>query len=89
MKVLFTKQGCQKCEYVKEKLRDKSIIRDIGTPEGLALLAYLSLVNTATKQMPIFCEYETGTELMPQIIKVSTNTIEAKNLCEATEQCQL
>jgi coenzyme F420-reducing hydrogenase beta subunit len=88
MKVLFTKQGCQKCEYVKSKLTDLSFIKDVGTPEGLALLAYLSLVTVATKNMPIYAEYtEIEGSLWPTITKVSTSVIETKNLCEA--DCKL
>lgn len=53
---LFTKPGCQKCDYIKKEfnLEDLGVeILDIETVEGLALLAWYELVRTAEKELPI------------------------------------
>jgi hypothetical protein len=52
---LFTKTGCQKCSYIKKHIPSHLEVRtyDVQTPEGLAELAYLELVPTAEKALPI------------------------------------
>ena len=52
---LFTKPGCEKCDWVKANLPAGSAVRthDILTSEGLAGLAFRELVTTAEKQLPI------------------------------------
>ena len=50
--LLFTKPGCQKCQYIKERMPSNlniSIV-DTSTAEGLAQAAYYELLN---KNMPI------------------------------------
>ncbi|MEM2943423.1 MAG: hypothetical protein QXN93_01840 [Methanomassiliicoccales archaeon] len=45
--LLFTKPGCQKCEFVKERIpRNLSVnIVDTASPEGLAEAAYFEILN--------------------------------------------
>lgn len=52
---LFTKKGCKKCNYLKKVIPTHLNIRtyDVQTAEGLAELAYLELVPTAEKSLPI------------------------------------
>lgn len=59
MTYLFTKDGCGKCDYVKnhvelEKFPDLRVFKlDDANPEALAMLAYFECVSIAEKQMPI------------------------------------
>jgi hypothetical protein len=54
---LFTKPGCEKCDWVKERMPEAALKRvdsyDIMTADGLAELAYCELVGVAEKQLPI------------------------------------
>ena len=52
---LFTKPGCEKCDWVKASLPAGAAVatHDILTAEGLAELAFRELVATAEKQLPI------------------------------------
>ena len=52
---LFTKPGCEKCDWVKANLPSGAAVatHDILTAEGLAELAFHELVATAEKQLPI------------------------------------
>jgi len=52
---LFTKPGCEKCDWVKANLPEGAAVatHDILTAEGLAELAFHELVSTAEKQLPI------------------------------------
>lgn len=52
---LFTKPGCEKCDWVKANLPAGASVatHDILTAEGLAELAFHGLVSTAEKQLPI------------------------------------
>ena len=52
---LFTKPGCEKCDWVKANLPVGAAVatHDILTAEGLAELAFHELVSTAEKQLPI------------------------------------
>jgi len=45
--LLFTKPGCQKCDYVKEKMpKDMGVqIVDMSSAEGLAEAAYFEILN--------------------------------------------
>lgn len=45
--LLFTKPGCQKCDYVKEKMpKDLGVqIVDMSSAEGLAEAAYFEILN--------------------------------------------
>lgn len=81
MRVMFSKKGCTKCDYVRENLPPGTEIEilDIGTPEGLARLAWLSQVSTAETQLPIMVDYETGPELLPRIKQVVTGAVKVKN----------
>ena len=59
MTYLFTKEGCGKCDYVKnhvelDKLDDVQVLKlDDGDPKALAMLAYFECVTVAEKKMPI------------------------------------
>jgi hypothetical protein len=57
---LFTKPGCEKCEWVKKDLPAGAKVSpvDIMTAEGLAELAYYELVGLAEKQLPILLTRE-------------------------------
>ncbi len=59
---LFTKPGCEKCDWVKGKMpetaKDQVDAFDIMTAEGLAELAYHELVGVAEKQLPILLTSE-------------------------------
>lgn len=48
--LLFTKPGCQKCEYIKERLPKglQVSIVDTSTAEGLAEAAYYELLGKHT-----------------------------------------
>lgn len=55
---LFTKEGCEKCEYVKKSVDLKKLgvqveILSPDNPESLAHLAWHGLVRTAETQLPI------------------------------------
>ena len=81
-KVLFTKKGCEKCDFVKEALPANYDIQliDIGTPDGLARLSWLSLVNAAQTKLPIYAEFSPRVnELLPEISNVITGAIQIKN----------
>ena len=59
MTYLFTKQGCVKCEWVKEQvdlqsLSDVQVMQlDAENSEALALLAYYECVALSEKKLPI------------------------------------
>lgn len=59
MTYLFTKQGCVKCEWVKEQvdLRSRPDVQvmqlDSENSEALALLAYYECVALSEKKLPI------------------------------------
>ncbi|MEI6135030.1 MAG: hypothetical protein WCP72_08645 [Desulfomonile sp.] len=59
MTYLFTKQGCVKCDWVKEQVDLKSISDvqvmqlDSENSEALALLAYYECVALSEKKLPI------------------------------------
>lgn len=59
---LFTKPGCEKCDWVKGQMteadRNSVDAFDIMTAEGLAELAYHELVAIAEKQLPILLTKE-------------------------------
>lgn len=59
---LFTKPGCEKCDWVKERMPEEARGSvnsfDILTAEGLAELAYNELVGVAEKQLPILLTRE-------------------------------
>jgi hypothetical protein len=59
---LFTKNGCQKCAYIKQWIptTDKITTYDIDTAEGLAELAYLGLIPIAEKTLPILVKKDNG-----------------------------
>ncbi|MFA5313148.1 MAG: hypothetical protein WC375_07540 [Methanomassiliicoccales archaeon] len=48
--LLFTKPGCQKCDYVKERIPEGLTVNfiDTTTAEGLAEAAYYELLNKHT-----------------------------------------
>ena len=57
---LFTKKGCKKCSYIKKQIPSHLNVKtyDVQTAEGLAELAYLELVPTAEKALPILVHGE-------------------------------
>jgi hypothetical protein len=52
---LFTKPGCEKCDWVKANLPAGAALAtyDILTAEGLAELAWHELVGRAERELPI------------------------------------
>ena len=55
---LFTKEGCEKCEYVKKTVDLKKLgvrveVLSPDNPESLAHLAWHELVSVAETQLPI------------------------------------
>jgi glutaredoxin 2 len=55
---LFTKEGCEKCDYVKKSVDLKKMgvqveVLSPDDPESLAHLAWHGLVRTAETQLPI------------------------------------
>lgn len=65
MTYLFTKQGCGKCDWIKNKLdlatMDNVQVMQLGEdPEALAMLAYYECVTLAEKMLPILVEEENG-----------------------------
>ncbi len=62
MTYLFTKTGCDKCDWVKShvklsELSDLEVLNlDDEEGEGLALLAYYECVSLAEKNLPILVE---------------------------------
>jgi len=52
---LFTKPGCDKCDWVKANLPEGVAVttHDILTADGLAELAFCELVTVAERQLPI------------------------------------
>jgi hypothetical protein len=63
---LFTKQGCGKCDWVKdqvdlEKLSDVKVMQlDSQNSEALALLAYYECVALSEKKLPILVSEDSG-----------------------------
>ena len=59
MTYLFTKEGCGKCDWVKDKVdldrMDNVQVMQLGgeDPEPLAMLAYFECVTLSEKQLPI------------------------------------
>ncbi len=66
---LFTKKGCNKCDYLKSVLPAHLNIRmyDVETAEGLAELAYLELVSLAEKALPILVH---GDKVITGVIQI-------------------
>lgn len=80
--VLFVKKGCEKCDFVKTNLPQNHDIKiiDIETPEGLSLLSWLSLVNTAQTMLPIYSEFERKqNEILPEVQQIIIGAINIKN----------
>ena len=55
---LFTKEGCEKCDYVKKSVDLKKLgvrveVLSADNPDSLAHLAWHGLVRTAETQLPI------------------------------------
>ena len=48
--ILFTKPGCEKCDYVKERIPENLDVRllDMTTPKGMAKAAYYELLENYT-----------------------------------------
>jgi len=64
MTYLFTKEGCCKCEWVKNKLGPEKMSAvqvmplDGENPESLAMLAYFECVSLSEKSLPILVSEE-------------------------------
>jgi len=77
---LFTKEGCEKCDYVKKSVDLKKLgvrveILSPDNPEALAHLAWHGLVRIAETQLPI---------LVLDDSSALTGTIRIKNYLAAT-----
>ncbi len=59
--LLFTKPGCQKCDYLKGKIPDGLDVQimDMTTVDGMAHGAYYELIE---KDMPILVHNDVATE---------------------------
>ena len=59
--ILFTKPGCQKCDYVKGKIPEGLDIKimDMSEPEGMAHAAYYELIE---KNVPILVHNDVAVE---------------------------
>lgn len=74
--LLFTKPGCQKCDYIKERMPAtlKVNLVDTSTPEGLAEAAYYELLG---KHTPILVVDDDVTEgaiaIMARLNELSEN----------------
>ena len=79
--LLFTKKGCEKCDFIKEKLvPDNNIkILDIETVDGLTELSWLALADEANKTLPILVEFPKG-EKDKQNKVVTSGAINIKNV---------
>jgi predicted DCC family thiol-disulfide oxidoreductase YuxK len=70
--ILFTKQNCSNCDYVKALLANSSPggslrLASLDTDEGLALLALYEGVSVAQKEVPVLIDQEEDlSELMVQ-----------------------
>lgn len=70
--ILFTKQGCEKCDLVKRQCGDDLIVvyeLDGENAEALAELAYHELVSKAEKTLPLLVDGERVYEDMPGIFE--------------------
>jgi hypothetical protein len=62
MKYLFTKEGCGKCDWVKNNvdLANMASVQvlqlDSDDPEALAMLAYYECVSLSEKKLPILVD---------------------------------
>ena len=79
---LFTKEGCEKCEYVKNhvdlrRLGVRVEVLSPDNPESLAHLAWHELVNLAETQLPILVLDDNST---------LTGAIRIKNYLNATTE---
>ena len=77
---LFTKEGCEKCEYVKNHVDLKRLgvrveVLSLDNPESLAHLAWHELVTLAETQLPILVLDDNST---------LTGAIRIKNYLSAT-----
>ncbi len=76
--LLFTKPGCQKCDYIKERMPTNlqvSVV-DTTTAEGLAQAAYYELLN---KNMPVLVVDDEAVEGAIQILsRLNSLSEEAK-----------
>lgn len=82
MTYLFTKDGCDKCEWVKkhvnlETLSDLEVMRLGEDPQALAMLAYFECVSLAEKKLPILVadsgEVITGAIQIKNYLKTARN----------------
>jgi hypothetical protein len=60
--LLFTKPGCQKCDYVKERIPEGLTVEVVDTSqaEGLAEAAYYELLNKPTPVLVVDDEVVEG-----------------------------
>ena len=74
--ILFTKPGCQKCDFVKGKIPDGLDIKvmDMSTPEGMAHGAYYELIE---RNMPILVHDEVAVE---GAINIKNKMLEIANI---------
>lgn len=74
--LLFTKPGCQKCDYIKERIPpalNVSLV-DTSTPEGLAEVAYYELLGKHTPILVVDDEVTEGAiAIMARLNQLSEN----------------
>ena len=74
--LLFTKPGCQKCDYLKEKIPEGLDIQiiDMSTVDGMAHGAYYELIE---RDMPILVHNDITTE---GAIKIKNKMLDIANI---------
>ncbi|MFH0822442.1 MAG: glutaredoxin domain-containing protein [Pseudomonadota bacterium] len=83
MRYLFTKDGCGKCEWVKNHVdlsgvdSFQEIHLDADDAESLAMLAYYECVTLAEKKMPILID-DSG-EIITGAIRIRNHLKELSN----------
>jgi len=80
---LFTKEGCEKCEYVKKSVDLKKLGVQVETlgpdnPDSLAHLAWHGLVRMAETQLPILVLDDSSSITGAIRIKNYLTTIDSK-----------
>ncbi len=74
--LLFTKPGCQKCDYIKERIPSSLEVSmvDTSTPEGLAEAAYYEILGKHTPILVVDDEVTEGAiAIMARLNQLSGN----------------
>jgi deoxyxylulose-5-phosphate synthase len=78
--LLFTKPGCQKCEYVKERIPGGLAVTvvDMTTAQGLAEAAYYELLHRTTPVLVVDdVVFEGAIKIMEQLKTLAVSPGEA------------